>query len=269
MREVAPLKIVKIVQISDTHLFKDSEKLLLGVQTQKSLEAILDHIRQHEVPFDFLLHTGDLSQDASKETYLRLADMLSTFNVPIYCVPGNHDDPGLMDQLYPSNMMTNEKHILTKHWQMILLDSHKPKSVEGYLQRQELDFLEHCLKKNKDHFSIVVFHHQPMAVNSAWLDNLGLKNSNELWEIISHYQNLKLVLFGHIHQQYDIKQQHVFCYAAPSTCIQFMRNQDHFGLENLPQGYRSITLYSDGHFETSVVRLTHYVGQYEVNAKGY
>lgn len=266
MQDALPLK---MLQISDTHLFADPEQSLLGVNTQKSLEAILDVIKQNERPFDFLLHSGDLTQDCSKAAYLRLADMLSTFKVPVLSVPGNHDDPKIMASVYPHGMMANEKQILTKNWQIILLDSHKADSVEGYLPQSELDFLEHCLQTEPHHFSVVVFHHQPFTIHCAWLDKLALQNSNKVLETIYRYKNLKLVLFGHIHQQYETKQHDIGFYATPSTCIQFMRHQDHFGLENLPQGYRRVLLYPDGRFDTSVMRLKNYIGFYDAEAKGY
>ncbi len=259
----------RIIQISDTHLFSDADKSLIGVPTQKSLAAVLDLVKQKAGTFDMILHSGDLTQDYQSSSYLRLAEMLSIFNVPIYCVPGNHDDPEMMTKIYPYEKMLNDKQIIKGNWQLILLDSHKKDAVEGFLHASQLAFLEDCLQKYPKHHAIAVFHHQPIPVGCHWLDQLGLTNSEEFWKITARYPQLKTVLFGHVHQQFEQEINGIKCYATPSTCFQFKRKQNDFGIEDLPPGFRWLHLYDDGHIETAVERVDHYVGKFEKNTKGY
>lgn len=260
---------LRIIQISDTHLFADEKKALVGVPTQQSLQAVIDLIKREAGEFDIIIHSGDLTQDYSRPSYIRLVDMLSTLNKPMFCVPGNHDDSDTMAEVYPYLQMSNDKHILTKDWQMILLDSHKPTAVEGYLEPKELKFLEDCLTLHPDQQAIIVFHHHPMPVGSLWLDKLGLTNADELWKIIGRFSKVNTVLFGHVHQQFEHVVNGVKCYSTPSTCFQFKRHQDEFGIEKLPPGFRWIHLYDDGRLETAVVRTDHYVGVFEEKCKGY
>ncbi|MBX3708155.1 MAG: 3',5'-cyclic-AMP phosphodiesterase [Gammaproteobacteria bacterium] len=260
---------LRIIQISDTHLFSDKDKALLGVQTQKSFKAVLDLLRQRAEPVDFIIHSGDLSQDYSESAYIRIAEMFEEFNVPVYCVPGNHDDPKIMSAVYPRGLVSGDRHIVKKNWQIILLDSHKSGAVEGYLSHLQLSYLQHCLHTYPKHHAIILFHHHPLPVGSHWLDNLGLTNADDFWQIISKFSNVNTVLFGHVHQEFEKIVNGVKCYSTPSTCIQFMRQQDHFGLENLPPGYRWINLYDDGRLETAVVRAATYIGTFEENAAGY
>jgi Icc protein len=260
---------LKIIQISDTHVFADQSQSLLGVPTQQSFEAVLKHIREANHSIDFIIHSGDISQDYSEVSYMRVADMLSTFNVPVYCVPGNHDDSNKMAKVYPREKMSTDKQILSKHWQLILLDSHQNGMVKGYLDQSQLTYLEHCLQQYPQHHAIIIFHHHPLPVGSEWLDNLWLTNAPDFWQLISRYPQVNTVLFGHVHQQFEQSHQGIACYSTPSTCIQFKRKQDHFGLENLNQGYRWIHLFDDGHLETAVVRLPHYIGEFDDKAKGY
>lgn len=263
---MAPLR---IIQISDTHLFSDANKSLVGVPTQKSLEAVLDLVKRKAGEFDMIIHSGDLAQDYALPSYIRLAEMLGIFNVPVYSMPGNHDDPAVMANVYPYQRMLSDKQILTDHWQIILLDSHKPNAVEGYLDSGQLKYLEDCLSKHRKHHAMVVFHHQPMPVGCGWLDKLGLTNADEFWKIISRFPQVNTVLFGHVHQEYEQVINGIKCYSAPSTCFQFKRKQDEFGLENLPPGFRWIHLHDDGHIETAVIRTDHYVGVFDGDSKGY
>lgn len=260
---------LRIIQISDTHLYGDINKSLLDVPSQQSFADVIQLIQKEAGPIDFILHSGDLSQDGSEASYIRIADMLKVFNVPVYCVPGNHDNAKAMRALYPRETMCNHKHIVLKDWHLILLNSQIPGSVEGHLDGAELNYLQHCLQAYPEHQAIIVFHHQPVPVGSLWLDKLGLKNADEFWEIISHYPKVNTVLFGHVHQEFEKIVNGVYCCSAPATCFQFMRNQDTFGLENLPQGYRWIKLFSNGKIESGVKRLAHYVGEFDARAKGY
>lgn len=260
---------VKFVQLSDSHLFAADNGELLGVNTLQSFQAALDLLRHEKEAFDFIIHSGDISQDYSEASYVKLAEILKPFNVPVYCVPGNHDDPKVIDRVYPLESISHLKHVLLKNWQIILLDSHKPDAVEGFLDQTQLNHLTHCLQSYPNHRAIVLFHHHPFPVGCRWLDNLGLKNADEFWQLVSQYPNMHTVLFGHVHQQVEKKFQGIPCYSTPSTCIQFKRQQDEFGLEKLPPAYRWLHLYDDGRLETGVKRVEEYVGTFDVNAKGY
>ena len=48
---------IKIVQITDSHLRKEEDGELLGMNTRGSLDAVLDLVKQHPAP-DIVLATG-------------------------------------------------------------------------------------------------------------------------------------------------------------------------------------------------------------------
>ncbi|MBV9575445.1 MAG: 3',5'-cyclic-AMP phosphodiesterase [Gammaproteobacteria bacterium] len=260
---------IRIIQISDMHLFSDPESVLLGIKTQESFQAVLELLQQEAERMDLILLTGDLSQDGSNASYVRLASMMKKLHVPVYCVPGNHDNTKIMNHVYPLETISNLRHIILKNWHLILLDSQKPGAVEGYLDHSQLNYLRQCLQTYPEHEAIVVLHHHPLSVGSRWLDNLGLKNAEEFWSIISQYPKMNTILFGHIHQEHEQMINGISCYSTPSTCVQFMRKQDKFGLEKLPAAYRWINLYEDGHLETAIKRVANYIGIFDANAKGY
>lgn len=260
---------LKIVQISDTHLYADPEKALLGVKTEESFAAVVKHIQQEIPKFDLLIHSGDLSQDASLASYQRAAEILKPLQVPIYYVPGNHDDDKVMLQVYPQHTIQNHRHILLKNWQFILLDSHVPGAVHGHLNEEQLSYLQQCLEKYPEQHAIIVFHHQPVEIDAGWLNKLGLHNAKTFWEIVARYPQVKAVLFGHIHQACTQMINDVPCFGTPSTCIQFKCNQNEFGIEKIPPGYRWLELYTDGTIKTEVCRLPEYIGWFDGDAKGY
>ncbi len=259
----------RVVQISDIHLFADTEKELLGVKTHQSFQALVELLKSAETQPDIILLTGDLSQDHSQRSYEHVVKAFSEFTIPIYYVPGNHDDIPFMQSTLSSATLSGLKHVLLDAFQLILLDSQKPKAVEGYLAQTQLDFLEDCLRKYPDHRAILVFHHPPVPVGAAWLDAIGLQNADELWTILTQYPNSHTILFGHVHQEFETKKNGINCFSTPSTCVQFKKNSPDFSLEKLPPAFRWIDLYSDGTLKTGVCRVADYVGVFEAEAKGY
>lgn len=259
----------RILQISDIHLNKDVNGELLGVKTQESLEAVIAHIKQNQSNMNAIILSGDLSQDGSADSYKRLAKMIDIFKVPIYFIPGNHDNPQVLQTVYPCESISNKRHIIFGEWQVVLLDSQKPGLVEGYLKAAELQFLRDCLEKYPNHHAIIMFHHQPLKINCEWLDKLGVQNADEFWEVVKQYPNVHTVFFGHVHQESFHVIHGIPCYSLPSTCIQFKGHQADFALENIPPGYRWIDLYDKGRLETGIIRLPHYVGRFDSEAKGY
>ena len=57
-----PVQPLRVVQLSDFHLFADTDGKLLGLNTQFSLEAVLDRVRREQPDMDLILATGDLSK---------------------------------------------------------------------------------------------------------------------------------------------------------------------------------------------------------------
>lgn len=258
---------VCFLQISDIHLFADPKEALLGVPTEESLKNVLALV-EDEPDLDFIVLSGDLSQDGSEASYRRLAELVSKFSVPVYVIPGNHDNTIIMNEVYPYKQVKADKHLLFPDWQVILLDSHKPHHVEGELSEKELEFMEQCLIKHPQK-AVIIFHHQPVDIGCAWLQPLGLKNSQDFWQRLRPFKQASAVLFGHIHQVFETNTNNVQLYSAPAVCFQFKGNQSEFELDYIPQGLRKVILHADGSIETNIKRVEKYVGKFDGDAKGY
>lgn len=80
---------VRILQITDTHLFAQKHEALLGVNTWESYQAVLEAIRPHQHEFDLIVATGDLAQDQSSAAYQHFAEGIASFRAPCVWLPGN------------------------------------------------------------------------------------------------------------------------------------------------------------------------------------
>jgi len=99
-------------------------------------------------------------------------------------------------------------------------------------------------------------HHQPVPIGSEWMDRYIVRNAQDFWHIVEPHQNVKIVLWGHVHQAFAEQYKHIALLATPSSCIQFTPNKDEFEVENSMPGYRWFELYDDGTFTTDVERVS-------------
>jgi len=259
---------IRIVQVTDSHLFAETDGKLLGLETTHSLSKVLDLVRDEQPVPDFFLCSGDLAQDASVTAYTRFRDMVGEFGAPQYWLPGNHD------RREPMAEVARDCGALTKvirlgNWQIILLDTLVPGSVHGYLEQDELDTLREALTEKPGLNTLVCFHHQPVPIGSRWLDNLDVKNADQLLDIIDQHRNIKCVLWGHVHQEYDDVRKGVRFLATPSTCVQFKTGSEDFKADTLAPGYRWLELKSNGEIETGVSRVSGIDFEIDYSVKGY
>lgn len=249
--------IVRILQITDSHLFASDDCELLGVNTTKSFQAVLNAIQKGSFAYDFILATGDLVQDHNREAYHRFAKMVKPLEKPIFWVEGNHDiQPQMSNALSLYSQVNPAKHILAgDFWQIILLDSHIDGVPRGELSRAQLDFLKRKLEDYPERYSLIVLHHNILSTNSVWLDQHSLTNSDELAAVLKPFPKVKAIIHGHIHQAVDSLWKGYRVLATPSTCIQFKPHCNNFTLDTVAQGWRELCLNLDGSIDTQIKRL--------------
>lgn len=258
----------KFIQITDCHLFASEEGKLLGMDTQASLNAVMDKIHAEQNQFDFYLCTGDLSQDGSVESYQYLKDLLAKDGKEQFWIPGNHD--------YRTNMLqvvseqTEMLPVIKKgNWQLILLDSQVPGSVFGNLAQSQLDLLEDALKADSTSHTLITMHHHPKPMGCKWLDTQQIRNSQALLDIIAKYDNVRVVLWGHVHQDSDNMVNGVRFVSTPSTCVQFTPESSDFDVDREGPGYRWVELNDDGTINTGVSRVEGIDFEIDYTIKGY
>lgn len=261
---------VKLLQITDTHLFQADGGSLLSVNTAESFAAVVEEICVQRIDFDAVIATGDISQDHSFDSYRRFIDGVAPLIKPCFWLPGNHDQKAMMSSLLPSAQVQEPECILAgKHWQIIILDSQQPNVPHGRLSHSQLKLLQHKLAEGHDRHTLILLHHHPLLVGSQWLDQHALKDSSDFWNVVQQHPNVKAVICGHVHQCMEKEFAGVKVMATPSTCIQFKPNSNEFALDPLSPGWREIQLHADGEISTQVKRLANGKFLPDFTANGY
>ncbi len=242
-----------LLQITDCHLGSQPGEKLLGLDTDQSLHDVLACAQENEQP-DLVLATGDISNDGGVASYERFTQIVKQYfpSVPLAWLPGNHDDPENMDLV---TELPIEAHMFVEGWNLIFLDSRIPMQEGGNLNAAELVRLESELQAHIDDPTMIFLHHQPVPVESAWVDEYVVKNSDEFFGIVDRYENIKAISWGHIHQEFLNSRQGVQLFATPSTCVQFMPKNDEFQVDRAMPGYRIYKLHRDGKIDSAVKRV--------------
>jgi Icc protein len=259
---------VLLVQLSDSHLFAEPAGKLLGLDTQDSLQRVIERVLQEQPQIDLMLASGDLSQDGSAESYQRFRDMTAVIPAPARWFPGNHDEVPPMQAVCAGTDLL-EPVIELGNWRVTLLDSSIPGAVPGYLSDQQLALLERALSEAPDRHHLVCLHHHPVSIGCKWMEPIGLRNPEALFAVLERFSQVRAVLWGHIHQELDQQRGPIRLLASPSTCVQFAPGSEEFQVDKSAPGYRWLRLFDDGRLETGVSRVTGITFEIDYTIKGY
>jgi Icc protein len=241
---------MQILQFTDPHLYGSADGRLRGVQTDSSLQTVLDAAFASVPDYSAVLVTGDLVQDDSAG-YLRFRSYFGSLDKPVLCIPGNHDEPEAMRrELRGAPFQICGSHEVGD-WQFIMLDSYHPGNVGGRLTAQELARLDAALRGCGKH-AMVCLHHQPVDMGSRWLDTVGLAEPEAFWRVIDAHAHVRAVVWGHVHQVYDGNRGGVRLFATPSTGAQFLPLSERYAVDKTPPAYRQFELHPDGAIDTTV-----------------
>ena len=187
-----------IAQLSDPHLRDDGADPF-----HDPAEALLQAFAQiaaMDITPDAIVLTGDII-DRSAKGYAHALPLLSKAPVPLWPMPGNHDDPDSFRIAFEGWADFAPDHLSytapIADLQLIALDSTLPDGDPG-LESARLDWLEGVLGKSHMR-SLLALHHPPFATGAPHLDKPGFKNADALSRLIARSAVCR-VIAGHSHR---------------------------------------------------------------------
>jgi len=248
--------VLRVLQITDPHLSASIGRAMRGVDTYRSLQDVLDSTADLGWTLDAILATGDLVHDGSLQGYQHYRELVGRFaaqnKTRVFTLPGNHDDPELMQATLSDDPFQYCGHADMGSWRLIFLDSWLAVDAGGLLHDNELERLDTLLGEAKTGHAMVCLHHHPVNMGSRWLDSVGLRNADQFLKIIDRHRNVRSVVWGHVHQERDHDRNGVRFLSSPSTCTQFRPRADVFAFDTRPPGFRWLELHADGNIDTGV-----------------
>ncbi len=245
---------MRIIQLTDCHIYGDAASSFDGINTRKSFERVVEEIQKVNQP-DLVVGTGDLSMDGSPQSYTWLHRRLVKIDAPTMLIPGNHDQQDELASVAGSKCYLKYSSLTSDFWCFHFINTAHAGSHSGRILDSDLSALSSNLRDNRKMYHAIFMHHPPVRVGSIWLDDIGLMNVTEFWRSIEHVPNVKLIVCGHVHQELDIVRNNVRVLTSPSTCLQFKPLTQKYSADALEPGFRVIDFLADGLIATHVIRV--------------
>lgn len=202
----------KLLQVSDCHLARDPAASYRDQNADANLDRLTGPAKCWAP--DLLVLTGDLSEDASVESYCRIRDWARRIDCPVVWIPGNHDERDLMAPVFDDAGFDSGPIVEAGAWQLALLDSVWPNDPGGELDDARLEPLADL---DGDRPAGIFVHHQPIPVGAAWIDKVGMRSAERLWARVRKLPSSRFIAFGHVHQRFGQQVEGIECLACPST----------------------------------------------------
>ena len=238
---------LSILQITDVHLVGAADGELCHVNTQHTLERVLESALETGTP-DAIVATGDIAHDAEAGVYRRFLETVrARFAGPLLCTPGNHD---LWAPMQLAGLPMDDLDL--GGWMICALDSHLDDHEEAEVADVEVQQLK--VRMGDARNVLIVTHHHIEPVGCPWLDWARIQ-SPTLLEFAAENEAVRGVAFGHVHQEVDACLADRPLFGTPSTCFQFQPRSERFAMTREAPGWRWLTLEPSGRIRSQVQRV--------------
>ncbi len=245
---------MKVIQISDMHLFANDDLDIYGVKSNITFKNVMIKILDEDIQdTDMIFLTGDTSQDETPESYQKVVNHLSNLNIPVYWIPGNHDNTKQLESIFQSAKNFNRTaSLILKNWNLIFLNTKIEGAEDGYLSPTELKMLKDKIASSPSEKKIaIVMHHHPAPVGTPLIDSYILRNASNFWDIVTGTK-VELVICGHVHGDYQFKYNNIMIESSPATCLQWLKGTKDLRIDN-KIGYKIYHFELDGYRASSKI----------------
>ncbi|MCC3157608.1 phosphodiesterase [Hymenobacter sp. 15J16-1T3B] len=210
-----------IAQLSDTHINDESP------EAAARLRAAVTHLLHLPAVPDVVLITGDCTEHGSETEYAHFRELLRPLTIPVYVIPGNHDDrPRLRALFGPQGAQAMPDFVQytveAGSLRLLALDTHVPGQDGGTLCPARLQWLEERLSEQPERPTIILMHHPPFRCGLAPFDGIGLDVMSEFGTVVARHPQVERVLAGHLHMGVQRPLHGALAVVCPSTLHQLL-----------------------------------------------
>ena len=256
-----------IAQVSDLHIKAAGRLSYRVVDTAAMLAACVRHLLALPQVPDVVVFTGDLTDFGRAEEYAVLRELLAPLPMPVYLIPGNHDERAAMRAAFPEHRYLFQspqfiQYVVEDHPVRIIgLDSVVPGQGGGLLCAERLAWLEARLAEQPARPTLLLLHHPPFRTFIGHMDDQGLENAAGLAEVVRRHPQVERLLCGHLHRAIETRFAGTIACTVPSPAHQVALDlaadaESRFVMEPPACGLHAWTA------ATGVVSHTSYVGAF-------
>jgi 3',5'-cyclic AMP phosphodiesterase CpdA len=212
-----------LAQISDLHL---GERPRDGADPETCLRTLVKALKALPDRPDAILVSGDLAEHAKPKEYRLAQKLIGKLGVPMFGLPGNHDDRTTMREVLgfgdpDGGAAPLDYTVDFGPLRLIVVDSTIPGEDRGAFEPGQLERLDAELG-NSPTPAIVAMHHPPLTTAMADWDgvNLPVAEREALAAVIARRPQAKAIVAGHLHRVTVSALAGRPVLAAPSTYLQ-------------------------------------------------
>lgn len=228
-------------QISDLHAMAENDDG--SFDTNANVRRAFDLIAPYKP--DLIVATGDLANDARPEEYEVLADLLSATPAPLFMLPGNHDDRGLLRAAFPAHDYLPPNGKLSYSLEqfavrVVAFDSSIVGETGGAFDDGDAAWLDATLAAFAEKPTIVALHHPPFQSHERLFDRIGLAGREKLAAVIARHEQVQIVIAGHHHRAVIGRVAHAPAIVAPATAYTYsmaLREDQKIGVKSAEAGF--------------------------------
>lgn len=248
-----------LLQLSDLHI-REPGRLAYGrIETAPYLRQAVATIGRLPQQPDAVVITGDLTDFGRAAEYTHLRELLAPLLVPVYLLPGNHDDRDQLRKSFPDHPYLGtsgfvQYSVAVGALQLIALDTVVPGASGGSLCPERLKWLSWQLNEYRNRPVVIAMHHPPFQTLIGHMDAIGLLTGAAALEaLVARHPNVERVICGHVHRPIQVcfggtlavtvpSPAHQVCLnLAPDAASDWTLEPPGFGLHALPVGGRLIS----------------------------
>jgi len=195
-----------IAQISDMHVSTPESGYEEIYRTAEHLARAVAHLNALEPRPDVVLATGDLVERGAAAEYERLREQLAPLRMPVYLVPGNHDDRVMLPRVLDRHRYLPRDGAFIQYtvedWpvRLVALDTLIPGESGGRLCAERLAWLDARLAEAPGRPTVVFMHHPPFVTGLRKMDEMGLDGTDGLAAVIRRHPQVERIVCGHLHR---------------------------------------------------------------------
>ncbi len=215
-----------VCQLSDTHVMAGGRLAYGVVDTAANLKQCITHLSQQPQQPDVVVMTGDLVDGGEPQEYALLREIIAPLAMPVYLIPGNHDEREALRAAFPDHAYLNQfppfiQYSIEEHaLRIVAIDTVVPGQDGGELCAQRLEWLALTLATAPQRPTLLLMHHPPFATHIAGMDEIGLATTGPLAQIVTKHPQIERVLCGHLHRPIQARFAGTLACTAPSTAHQ-------------------------------------------------
>jgi len=213
---------VLLAHLSDTHISSGALEQTVNYSAVKAVERVQ---ALRPAPGCTIV-TGDLVDHGSRAAYATARSLLDELTGPVHVIPGNHDDAALLlreladtSYVHPAPDEPDRCYygVDLPGLRLLCCDSSVPGHDHGRLGPTQLHWLDRELGRGVDTPTAIAMHHHPVRSGIAVMDEIMLRDADELAEVLSGHRRVARIMTGHLHRPMTGLLAGAVVMSAPST----------------------------------------------------